>query len=48
MVHDLAQKADSERQLRMVAESEAEYAKKVAYSAEVRLGDYVQKTPASN
>jgi hypothetical protein len=46
LVHDLAQKADSEHQLRLVAESDAEYAKKRAYALELKDGEYV--TPASN
>jgi len=46
LVHELAQKADTEHQLRLVAESEAEYARKQAYSAELKSGEYV--TPASN
>jgi len=46
LVHDLAQKADTEHQLRQVAESNAEYARKQAYALEVKNGEYV--TPASN
>jgi len=46
LVHDLAQKADSEHQLRLVAESDAEYAKKQEYAMERSLGEW--KTPASN
>jgi len=46
LVHDLAQKADSEHQLRLVAESDAEYAKKLEYAMERSLGEW--KTPASN
>lgn len=44
LVHDLAQQTESERKLRLVAESEAEYAKKKEYVAELRAGDYTQKT----
>jgi anti-sigma factor RsiW len=40
LVHDIAQQADDEHKLRLVAESEAEYAKKVAYAAEVGSGAY--------
>ena len=46
LVHGLVERADSEHNLRLVAESEAEYAKKQAYAAERRDGEYV--TPASN
>jgi len=46
LVHDLAQRADSEHNLRLVAESEAEYAKKQTYALELKQGEYV--TPASN
>jgi anti-sigma factor RsiW len=46
LVHDLAQKADTEHQLRLVAESEAEYARKQAFALELKDGAYY--TPASN
>jgi anti-sigma factor RsiW len=46
LVHDLVQRVDNEHSLRLVAESEAEYAKKQAYSAELRSGAY--RTLASN
>jgi anti-sigma factor RsiW len=46
LVHDLAQKADSEHNLRLVAESELEYTKKQEYALEVKEGEW--KTPASN
>jgi hypothetical protein len=46
LVHDLAQKADSEHQLRLVAENDAEYARKKEYALEVSQGEW--KTPASN
>ncbi|HUB82507.1 MAG TPA: hypothetical protein VMB03_27105 [Bryobacteraceae bacterium] len=46
LVHDLAQKADTEHQLRLVAESEADYAKRQAYALELKSGEYY--TPASN
>lgn len=46
LVHDLASKADSERQLRLVAESELEYAKKKEFARELRDGEWV--SPASN
>jgi len=46
LVHDLAQKADTEHQLRLVAETEAEYTKKQEYAMERSLGEW--KTPASN
>jgi hypothetical protein len=40
LVHDLAQQADSERKLRLVAESEVEYAKKLQYAMEVKSGGW--------
>jgi anti-sigma factor RsiW len=46
LVHDLAQKADSEHNLRLVAESDAEYERLRAHSLEIKQGDWV--TPASN
>ncbi|HEX3743730.1 MAG TPA: hypothetical protein VHW09_07365 [Bryobacteraceae bacterium] len=46
LVHELAQKADSEHQLRLVAESEMEYARKREYAREVKDGEWI--TPASN
>jgi anti-sigma factor RsiW len=46
LVHDLAQKADSEHNLRLVAESELEYTRKQEYALEVKEGEW--KTPASN
>jgi anti-sigma factor RsiW len=45
LVHDLAQQADSEHKLRLVAESEIEYAKKREYAMEVSRGEW---KPASN
>lgn len=46
LVHDIAKQADDEHKLRLVAESEAEYDKKLAYLAAVRAGEY--GGPASN
>lgn len=46
LVHDLAQKADTEHQLRLVAESDAEYARKKEYAVEKSANEWV--TPASN
>jgi anti-sigma factor RsiW len=46
LVHDLVERVDKEHTLRLVAESDAEYAKKRAYAAELRDGEYVM--PASN
>jgi anti-sigma factor RsiW len=46
LVHDLAQKADAEHQLRLVAESDLEYTRKQKYALELKDGEYV--TPASN
>jgi anti-sigma factor RsiW len=40
LVHDLAQQTESERKLRLVAESEVEYAKKVQYAMERSRGDW--------
>jgi anti-sigma factor RsiW len=48
LVHDLAQRADSEHNLRLVAESEADYAKKEAYALARKAGYWVEPTPASN
>jgi len=45
LVKDLVKRADNEHTLRLVAESDAEYAKKQAYAAERQHGDYV--TPSS-
>ena len=46
LVHDLVQRVDSERSLRLVAESDAEYARKQEYALERTRGEYV--TRASN
>ena len=46
LVHDLAQKADTEHQLRLVAENDAEYTRKQKYALEKSLNEWV--TPASN
>ena len=46
LVHDLAQKADTEHQLRLVAENDAEYTRKQKYALEKSLNERV--TPASN
>jgi hypothetical protein len=46
LVHDLAQQADGEHKLRLVAENEVEYAKKREYAMERSLGGW--KEPASN
>ena len=46
LVHDLAQKADTEHQLRLVAENDAEYTRKQKYVLEKSLNEWV--TPASN
>ena len=46
LVHDLAQQAESEHKLRLVAESEVEYAKKREYAMERSSGGW--KEPASN
>ncbi len=44
LVHDIAQQADSERKLRLVAESEVEYAKKREYAMERSLGVWKTST----
>ena len=46
LVHDLAEKADHEHQLRLVAEDEVSYAKKRIYAMEWSAGAF--KEPASN
>ena len=46
LVHDLVQRVDSEHSMRLVAENEADYAKKQAYAEARKSGDYV--TMASN
>jgi len=46
LVHDLAQQSESEHKLRLVAESEVEYAKKREYAMERSRGEWV--SPASN
>jgi anti-sigma factor RsiW len=46
LVHDLAEKADHERQLRVAAEDEVSYAKKEMFAMELKAGEYI--TPASN
>jgi len=46
LVHDLAQKADTEHQLRLVAESDAEYTREKEYMLEKSMDQW--KTPASN
>jgi anti-sigma factor RsiW len=46
LVHDLVQRVDSEHTLRVAAESEAEYQKKLVYQAELKDREYV--TLASN
>jgi len=46
LVHDLAQRADSEHNLRLIAEEEAKFAKDQQFAMEKSLGDL--QTPASN
>jgi anti-sigma factor RsiW len=46
LVHDLAQQSESEHKLRLVAESEVEYAKKREFAMERSRGEWV--SPASN
>jgi anti-sigma factor RsiW len=48
LVHDLAQRADSEHNLRLIAEEEAKFAKNQEFAMEKRMGDLQSPTPASN
>jgi hypothetical protein len=46
LVHDLVERVDREHSMRLVAESDAEYARKQAYMAQLNDGQY--RTLASN